>query len=419
MARRSAPFFLRWLEGAPVTLHLPTMNHIVRTIVILSAFASASLLHAAVSIGNSNVQIGGFFSQGYLKSSKNNFPFEAKDGTWDFREMAVNVSTTVGSHLRVGAQGFAQRLGNYGEDKVKLDWAVADYNFRQEIGVRVGRIKYPKGLYGEALDVDAIRPFIFLPSALYNPVLRDFSASFDGAMIYGTIPTAKAGSFDYKVFYGDIAMNTEQGVADFFNDTSLYAGGVKTLGTDSVKGAAVDWSTPINGLKLHASYSKLTHVVGKGQFAAMPVLPILIDVSPAYTTFGAEYAYNEWTFAAEWQRQEGAALIQALPALDSPSKYGTRGYYASVARRLGEKWELGTYYSKVEDAHTAPTEPKASNEMKDWALSVRYNVNEHVILKAELHSIDGRYNVFNTVRTPNPTKADSSSFWAVKSTFIF
>lgn len=395
------------------------MNRTARILSTLFALVCANLLTAAVSIGSSNVQIGGFFSQGYLKSYKNNYPFEAKDGTWDFREMAVNLSTTVGSHLRVGAQGFAQRLGNYGEDKVKLDWAVADYNFRQEIGVRVGRIKYPKGLYGEALDVDAIRPFIFLPSALYNPVLRDFSASFDGAMIYGTISTSKAGSFDYKVFYGDIAMNTEQGVADFFNDTNLYAGGVKSLGADHVSGAAIDWSTPLSGLKLHASYSKLSNVEGKGQFAAAPVLPVLIRVTPSYTTLGAEYAYSDWTFAAEWQKQDGSSLVQALPVYNSAGKYGNRNYYVSAARRFGDKWEVGAYYSKSKNAHATAGTPSAQNQLEDYTVSVRYNVNEHVILKAEFHSIDGRYNVFNTVRTPNPTKADSSSFWAVKSTFIF
>jgi hypothetical protein len=377
-------------------------------------FASAS-----VTVGNSNVQIGGFFSQGYLKSSKNNYPFEAKDGTWDFREMAVNVSTTFGSHLRLGAQGFAQRLGNYGEDKIKLDWAVADYNFRQEIGVRAGRIKYPKGLYGEALDVDAIRPFIFLPSSLYNPVLRDFSSSFDGAMVYGTLSTAKAGSVDYKVFYGDIAMNTDQGVADFFNDTTSFAGGVRSLEVDHVKGAALDWSTPLQGLKLHLSYSQLSEAQGRGPFAPVPVLPLLIQVSIDYTTVGAEYTYNDWTFAAEWQDQSGESLVQALPAVNSAGDYGSKNYYVSVARRLGQKWELGAYFSKSENKHPSATTPEAQRHLDDLAFSVRYNVNENVILKAEYHSIDGRYNVFNTARTPNPTRADSTSFWAVKSTFVF
>lgn len=380
--------------------------------------AAASSSYAAVTVGNTNVQVGGFFSQGYLKSSKNNYPFEAKDGTWDFREMGLNVSTTVGSHLRLGAQGFAQRLGNYGDDKVILDWAVADYNFRQEIGVRAGRIKYPKGLYGEALDVDAIRPFIFLPSSLYSPVLRDFSSSFDGAMIYGTLSTEKAGSVDYKVFYGDIAMNTDQGVADFFNDTGYFAGGVRSLEVDHIKGAALDWSTPVQGLKLHLSYSQLSEAKGRGPFAPMPVLPLLIGVSIDYTTVGLEYTYNDWTFAAEWQDQSGDSLVQALPAVNNAGDYGSKNYYVSIARRLGEKWELGAYFSKSESKDT-DSAPDAANHLDDLALSVRYNVNENVILKAEYHSIDGRYNVFNTARTPNPVRADSSSFWAVKTTFVF
>src|SRR5688572_19490856 len=133
---------------------------------------------AAIPLGeNSRVQIGGFIGQGYIKSDGNNYPFQDNQGTFDFREMAFNASTTVGSHLRLGGQLFAQRLGNYGQDQVKIDWMNADYNFRQEFGMRVGRVKYPKGLYGEALDVDVIRPFIFLPMSVYNPVMRDFSSS--------------------------------------------------------------------------------------------------------------------------------------------------------------------------------------------------------------------------------------------------
>jgi hypothetical protein len=191
----------------------------------------------------------GSFSQGYIDTDGNNYPFAIDGGTADFREAAINVSTTVGARLRVGAQAFAQRLGNYGDDKVKLDWAVADYNVRQEFGVRVGRVKYPKGLYGEALDLDVIRPFVFLPAALYNPVVRDFNSSFNGGMVYGTINAGKGGSVDYKAFYGDIPMNPEQGVADFFNTTSLYAApGVSESGHGQPPSALhLVWNTPVNG----------------------------------------------------------------------------------------------------------------------------------------------------------------------------
>lgn len=400
------------------------MDHssITKRAVVLAAFLIGALsTRAAVSVGSKGtVQVGGFFSQGYLKSSGNNHPVEAKDGTWDFREMGLNVSTTVGSHIRLGAQGFAQRLGNYGNDKVLLDWAVADYNFRQEIGIRVGRIKYPKGLYGETLDLDALRPSVFLPMGIYNPVLRDFSSSFDGAMIYGNLSAGSLGTVDYKLFYGDIKMNTRMGVADYFNNASLFASpGVSSLSVDSVSGAALDWSTPVSGLKVHLSYSKLSKVEGRGQFAAVPVLPILLQVSPAYTTVGVEYVRNEWTFAAEWMQQDGSSLIQAIPALNTVGEFGSESSYVSVARRLGDKWEVGSSYSFSENLHPSAGTAKKDKELKDWAVSVRYNVNENIVVKLEHHWIDGRYNLFNTAKTPNPTIKDTSSFFAAKTTLSF
>lgn len=402
------------------------MKSLLRISVGLATLCAASFAiraSAAIPLGeNSRVQIGGFISQGYISSDGDNYPFQDNDGTFDFREMAFNASTTFGSHLRVGGQLFAQRLGNYGADQVKLDWANADYNFRQEIGVRVGRIKYPKGLYGEALDLDVIRPFVFLPMSVYNPVLRDFSASFDGAMVYGTLTLgAKGGSLDYKAFYGDIRMNKDQGVADFFNNANLYsAAGVQKLGLDHVEGVAFDWNTPVSGLKLHADWSRLNDVFGNGQFYAVPVLPISVQLpSLDYYTFGVEYARNNWTFAGEYFVQDGNSHIVAAPVLNQTGKYGTNAWYVSAARRLNDKWEVGGYYSFSENRYPAATATKNQKQLGDWALSVRYDINEHVLVKVEGHYVDGNYNMFNTAKTPNPTLDGKTTVLAVKTTFSF
>ncbi len=382
------------------------------------ALSTAAL--AAVSVGERNVQVGGFFSQGYIDTDGNNYPFDIDGGTADFREAAINVSTTVGARLRVGAQAFAQRLGNYGDDKVKLDWAVADYNVRQEFGVRVGRVKYPKGLYGEALDLDVIRPFVFLPAALYNPVVRDFNSSFNGGMVYGTINAGKGGSFDYKAFYGDIPMNPEQGVADFFNTTSLYAApGVSELGMDSTFGAHLVWNTPVNGLKFCASFSALDSLYANGKFAAYPVANVQLTTDRYdYLTLSAEYAVGLWTLATEWQRV-GGEFIVGTPFGNSLSDSKVLNWYASVARRLNDRWEVGTYYSSQENDNAAASSPRKANYNRDWALSVRFDVNEHVTLKLEGHSVDGTYNLFNTARTPNRTLKDRTTLVAVKTTLVF
>ena len=379
---------------------------------------------AALTVGSKdNIQIGGFFSQGWIESSGNNFPFEAKGGTFDFREMAVNISTTVGSHLRLGAQGFAERLGGYGDDKVLLDWAVADYNFRQEFGVRVGRIKYPKGLYGEALDLDQIRPFVFLPMAIYNPIMRDYNSSFDGGMLYGAVSLGRAGAADYKVFYGNIPMSTGQGVADYFNSVGIFsAAGVQHLKLDAVGGAALDWATPVSGLKAHLSWSRMSRLNSSGDLGAVP-FPLTVTIALPkvdYSTVGVEFVRDDWTFATEFQRTDGNTVVDAPPVINgSRGKYGIDNWYVSAARRFGGRFEAGSYYSVASNRFPSASDTKAQRKMQDWALSLRCDLSEHVTVKLEGHLIDGNYNVFNTPRTPNPVMKDKSSFFAAKTTFTF
>ena len=383
---------------------------------------STSASRASADHAWENVVIGGFFSQGYLYSSNNNYPTIDKGGTWDFREMAVNASTTIGSHIRVGAQAFAQRLGELGDDKVILDWAVIDYNFSPAFGIRAGRVKYPKGLYGEALDLDVVRPFVFLPGAVYSPILRDFSASFDGGMVYGSANIGKS-SFDYKVFYGDIPISPSKGVAEFFNDSGFFSSaGVAHLNMDSVAGGQLAWITPIRGLKFVYSRSFYRNLAASGPFSAYPAVSLTSNIERfTWDTVSAEYTRGNWTFASEWQRAEGTFDYSANPLLPSTaSPVGWDGYYVSAARRLGGRFEVGTYFGYLKNRH-ASSASLPSGHQADYALSLRYDVSEHVLFKLEAHRLDGTYQTFNTTRIPNPaaTRQDATTLFTAKTTFSF
>ena len=381
-----------------------------------------TVANAAVTLENSRVQVGGFFSQGYLYSSNNNYPTADKGGTWDFRELGANVSSTFGSHLRVGAQLFAQRLGALGEDKVKLDWAVADYNFSSLVGVRVGRVKYPKGLYGEALDLDVVRPFVFLPGSVYSPILRDFSASFDGAMIYGSVNVG-SGSIDYKVFHGDIPMHRDQGVAEFYNNAGVYsAAGASKLAMDHVQGAQVMWNTPVSGLKTGVSYSAFTNLTSDGPFIAAPTLNAHSNIDQfSWTTFSAEFNRGDWTFASEWQRTGGDLSIKTPVAPASLSRTGWDGWYVSAARRINARFEIGSYLGNLKNRYASSTSAKAQRRQNDYALSIRVDLSEHVLFKIEGHYIDGTYQTFNTRRIPNPaaTRKNNTTLFTAKTTLSF
>jgi hypothetical protein len=399
-------------------------NRSLRAVAASAAFMSASLA-ASGAVTWKNIQFGGSFSQGYLESTENNYPVDTEDGTFEFREMAVNASTTVGTHLRLGAQVFAQTFGKYGDDKPILDWALVDYNFRPEIGVRLGRLKFPRSLYSDVLDVDVVRPFIFLPQSIYDSRLRDFQASFDGGMIYGSLNVGQS-SFDYKVFYGDIPMKTDSGVADFFNTSSLFANppGVQNLGMDSVGGASLLWNTPVAGLRFGATYSVMSHLIASGPFIAMPALTSKIELEKMeYEGASVEYTNGPWTFAGEFLIGSGSTIL-TLPSFIAPpttSKYGTKSYYGSVSRRLGAKFEVGTYYTETWNTRPSATIPLSDRSRRDWTFAVRYDVNDHLLFKLEVHAIDGTMDMFNVPGISNPpgTLKDSMTLFAAKTTLSF
>ncbi len=387
-------------------------------------FAAAMLPNSRGALNVGDVQIGGFFSQGYLTSTHNNYPVETKDGTADFREMAFYASTNVGSRLRLGGQLFAQTLGKYGDDKVALDWATADYNFRPELGVRVGRVKYPRSLHSDVLDLDVIRPFIFLPQAIYDARLRDFQKSFDGGMVYGSVGAGKS-TFDYKVFYGDIPMKTDSGVADFFNTSSLFANppGVRSLGVDSVRGAALTWGTPINGLRIGTNYSELENLMAVGPFKQVPSLTSQIALTRSqYFNGSVEYTAGPWTFTGEYLLNKLHTELTLPPALKQPvsrSTAGTKNFYVSIARRLGTQFEAGTYYTQVHNSY--PSTPGPVNKRHDLAVALRYDYNEHLLFKIEAHAINGTKDMFNVPGIVNSAAdlKDSMTLFAAKTTLSF
>jgi len=370
-----------------------------------------------------NIQFGGSFSQGYLKSTENNYPVDTKGGTFDFREESLNASTTFGTHLRLAAQVYAEKLGKFGGDRPLLDWAILDYNFSPEFGVKVGRLKYPRSLYSDVLDLDMVRPFIFLPQSIYDSRLRDFQSSFDGGMVYGSVSVGQ-NSFDYKVFYGDIPMKTNSGAGDYFNNTSLFANppGVKSLRMDSVRGAALNWNTPVAGLRFGLSYSYYTNLTAVGPFVAVPSFPLTANLGKfEYNGASAEYTRGPWTFAGEYLLVKSSSLITFPSFIGPPSvgKYGTKACYVSVARRLGTKFEVGTYYSEGNNSY--PAGASAVNHRRDWTLAVRYDVNDHLLFKVEAHAINGTMEIFNVPGISNPAGSlkDSMTLFAAKTTLSF
>ncbi len=392
-----------------------------KTIVALIA-GGTILLSSYGDTSWKDVQFAGFISQGYLvNNGQNDYLGETSKGTFDFREYAANVSYSTGA-WRFGAQAFGQKLGDYGNDEILLDWASIDYQPQRWLGFRAGRVKLPRGLYNEALDVDSVRPFVLLPQSIYDNRLREFSSSFDGGMVYGNIDLRDAGSLDYKVFHGDMPMTTGSGASDYFNTDTPFPN--IDIGLDSTTGGSLFWNTPILGLRTGYSFSTLKN------FETVTYIPFRdangYKLTDAYNRhlFSLEYMVGDWVFAAEagWEDVDYLVYYLTLPNriyLFSKDRFG----YVSASRRVNDWLELGTYYSyskfSEEGLNTPLTFPTL--EQKDFAMSARFDINERLLFKLEVHLMDGAGKVFDLPDNPQPQESLDQKWTliALKTTYTF
>ena len=69
------------------------------------------------------LDVHGLLSQGYVKTTGNNFFANTKNGSYQFNEFALNFNKDLYDRLHIGAQLFARDLGDTGNDRLEIDWA--------------------------------------------------------------------------------------------------------------------------------------------------------------------------------------------------------------------------------------------------------------------------------------------------------
>src|SRR4051794_11403667 len=129
LARRTRTISIVPHEPAPPLRGMNMHRH-----PLLTALVPSILAAAAAGVETPRIDIHGFVSQGYLKTSANNYLGQTQHGSFAFNEAAVNAQSQLADDLHVGVQLFARDLGGIGNDRVGVDWAFLDYRWRDELG---------------------------------------------------------------------------------------------------------------------------------------------------------------------------------------------------------------------------------------------------------------------------------------------
>lgn len=361
----------RWLRAKPI---------------LIGATLGVSWPSAASAQDPSPVEVHGFVSQGFIKTTENNYLAESERGSFEFTEVGVNFTRSFGDRFRVGLQIFAHDLGPLGNYSPQLDWFYLSYQFWDWLGIRAGRTKLPWGLYNEVNDVDAARVPILLPQSIYPVQNRDFLLALTGGEVYGLVPLGAAGRAEYRLYGGTLFLDTSSSLSDL-NDVSV----------PYLVGGRLMWLTPLDGLQvggtaqaLRLDFDFVPTADQVTQYEMAGLLP------PDFSgTVSASLPVRMWLASVEYQAYDllvaaeyGRTAVDIESNLLTPDTHQVdEGYYAMASYRMAPWFVPGVYYSALfRDVHNRQGRDAYQH---DVALTLRYDLTTNWLLKVEGHYMHG------------------------------
>ncbi len=381
-------------DGRSQCKHMPAPSRRTNTLRLgldwMPRAVVALVAMARLAAADDLVDLHGFASQGYLKSDRDNYLGDSQRGSFDFNEFGLNASKSIGSNFHVGMQLFARDLGSLGNDRLDLDWAYGDYRLRDWLGIRVGRIRcQPSGLYNETRDIDLARVPVLLPQSVYPESYRDALSSYNGGSLYGRVDLSRAGDLDYQLFVGGDHLDDKSSVAQGFDDGGALR--VSSIQVKYICGASAMWDTPVAGLRLGGTWTRLSYTV-LGSTNALP--PIIASKPFEYVAHrqdlmvaSAQYSHGDLVISAEGIRIS-APLDSPTPGL-SAVKVNQLGWYVGAEYRLSKFLALSTYYSAFTADLSRLSSRNPNDYQRDLAVSARVDINDYWLVKLEGHWIRG------------------------------
>ncbi len=390
------------------------------SVIVVILLVSTALPLGGAEFGG--VDIHGTLSQGYIHSSRNNYIEDSRDGSFEFREYGINASFEIDDELTFGGQVFGRDFGAVGNDDIYLDWLVADYTWRDWLGLRAGKLKVPYGFYGKTRDIDSLRNGVLLPQGVYMEYIRYAYTAALGGSVYGYAPVG-AGGLSYSLQYGQRDMS--EGRAEVSRLFSIVGLGVSDIDEEAAYAGSLIWHTPLAGLRVGGTWSWSEGNVEGTADSPLGAIPYTADTRHEWLAVGSvEYVRGPLTLATETMYGEYASILEfATPvAPDVDFGWNASGCYLKGDYRFADWLALGMGYSyfhlkQTMEPAAAPTPERVTRSQDDIFLSVRFDLSENLILKVEEHLLFGPIGAFPE-ENPDGVKDDWSVMLA-KLSYLF
>jgi hypothetical protein len=359
-----------------------------------------------------NLQIHGFASQSWLKSTDNNNVFgksSSDSGSFDFRELGLNASMRPRPNLQFSAQMLSRTAGKGSPGNIRLDYGFIDYAFLSEenskIGIRLGRMKNPLGFYNDTRDVPFTRPSILLPQSIYFDRTRKLAIAADGGYLYGEHRSdignlLVEGGFGRPLVRGsetEVALLGHEMLGHLVPEISYIGRATYELDEGRLRFA-------VSGAHVNINYDTASgDPLRAGSIRFTPLI------------FSAQYNAERWSFTSEYALRKFEYKNFGVAPLNLD--FFGESYYFQGVYRITPEWEaIARYdvlYTDSDDRSGKKWAAATGGDphrryAKDITVGLRWNVTPEFMLRAEYHRVNGTA-WLSTL--DNPSSGDLSAQW--------
>ena len=368
-----------------------------------------------IAASNSELDFGGFISQGITYTSDNSFFEAGRSTSLKMTTIAVQSNYLLQDKVRFSGQLMYR---NWGElESLRIDYLMADYQFyntdKLNLGFRLGRIKSDLGLFNSTRDIPSARPSIFLPQSVYQDTLRDTTTSYDGISLYGNrlFPT---GRLNLSVAYGEYPVSSDLSTSIFGKN---LAGKITTDANwqlnSSWESKNANWLFSLGFENPNIKVSRFNNL---NEFTSLTPGEAKFD----RYIFSGQYFAENWDLSIEYIHQKWQISGFQLYLIDLPehlqpanlpdvleNTFSNGGFYSQYRYMLNDDitlmFRLGRYYIDNDDKNGSrhakeSGDPAFSRYHKDLVSAIKWQITPQWQLSLEAHLLTGTASIAPTVK---------------------
>lgn len=360
--------------------------------------ASLMLYSSAVSAVGDQLQWHGFFSQAAVHTSDNNVGGNSDDGLGlDMREMGINVSYRPNADWLFSGQALARWAGSSDDGDLRVDYAFVDRTLvsdpTRRIGLQIGKVKNPYGLYNTTRDVAHTRPGIILPQAVYIDELRNTFLAAPGVSLSGN-----------QYFENSALEWTLNFIRPEVDDESLAA--YMLMQRPGRFSGRNSWLAQILW-DLQGGRWRMGVTLGDVKMDYKPAAAFPLDLFPGHlglrtNVLSMEYNSEDWSLTLEYMRarQKRGGFIPIMPGNSLDEDVTSEAVYLQGNWRFTPGWQAYARYEALyldrKDRNGRKLAAATGGQLTPWqrysrdkVVGLRFDPNSSWALSAEVHDIDG------------------------------